>query len=105
MPRNLLTLHSRHFYSHEIGMGKLYSQEKSATFLIFLFIFSSKAKQIISQPTTFLIFFLKKPTTFLIKTHKMPILLLCSQVVKINITVFIFLVISHKVYQCNHPLL
>lgn len=60
MPRNLLTLHSRHFYSHEIGMGKLYSQEKSATFLIFLFIFSSKAKQIISQPTTFLIFFFKE---------------------------------------------
>lgn len=47
MPKNLLTLHSSHFYSHEKGMGKLYSQEKSAHFLDFLLFFSFKAKQII----------------------------------------------------------
>ena len=47
MPRNLLSLHSSHFYSHEKGMGKLYSQEKSAHVLDFYYFFSFKAKQII----------------------------------------------------------
>jgi len=46
MSRNLLSLHSSHFYSHEKGMGKLYSQEMSAHVLDFFF-FSFKAKQTI----------------------------------------------------------
>ena len=58
MPRNLLSLHSSHFYSHEKGMGKLYSQEKSAHVLDFFFL-HLKLNKLSSQPTT-----------FLIKTHK-----------------------------------